>query len=441
MSDYYKKVWLDSGRSTTKNAFFFNSLADLQRFGTETIDNYPTTKPNFNVIENYKTQNIQREVERYVSFRGDSWYGTTETNWANQPITQFIRSGDLDNDIQNLNQQIGRVDIIDIDQQKKLEFTEKEIGIFSFDLASLGLIRVYEYYSPLTKSLVDANLVQSYKNEKDEQIFYYIGTPFIPRHEVFFNLKEGGYYSEILGRKVETSDLEEVVPDNPDLPIQFFYPEKMEIPRHDVERRQVVDEKGNKKFASTFKKCFIHIPKVKGSLPRIDLIVPVTYASRVSAQEIYWNTLSVLSVCEKLNRSAINFRLIICIGIRNDRNQENFIFCNLKNDNENVDRNAIATAISDARFFRTGIFKLGWSAQIDSGWERNLDSGIGRPIDDQRTIKREYLDYLSQQLDPSDLEASRNPNSKLVVQVARNEQQAIQSYQNLIDQIAGQLII
>lgn len=439
MADYYKKVFFNN--RNTKSAFFFENTDDIQRFGKETIDSYQAFEPNFSVVNRYSTTNLPTTVQRSISNSGERWYGTTDSSWAGSPITQFLRSSDLDDDLKKLNQSIAKVDITDLDQKKKIEFTEMELGIFSFDLASLGLIRVYEYYSPLLKRVVNPDLVQSFQNENGEDIFFYVGTPFVPRHIVPFDLKQGCYFSPILGRKVESSELEEVVPDSETQAIEFYYPEQVEIPKHNVERKQVVDEDGNKKFASTYKKCFINMPKVKGKTPRIDLIVPVTYASRINSEQIYWNTASLLSICEKLNNSGINFRVIMCIAIRNDRKKENFIFCNLKNDNENIDRNAISIAVSDARFFRTAIFQVGLSAQIESGWKTEIDSSIGFPITDQSEIKSAYIQYLSKQTDPSDIESSLMLQSKLVLSTALSEQEAIRSYQNIIQQVEGLITI
>lgn len=439
MSDYYKQVFLNP--SNTKSAFFFENIQDLQRFSVEKIDSYPTGRGRNQYIARYNSSNILNEIEEKIRQQGQGWYGTTDTSWATQPINRFLRSQDLENDMNRLSQRLGRVDISDIDQKKKMEFTEMELGIFSFDLAALGLIRVYEYYSPLLKRIVNPDLVQSFTNDKGEDIFYYVGTPFIPRHQVPFDLRQGCYFSPILGRKVESNELEEVVPDNDNQAIEFFYPEQMEIPEHNVERRQQIDDDGNNKFASTYKKCFIHIPKVKGSLPRIDLLVPISYSYDETADQIYWNCISVLSICEKLNAAGINFRLIACIGIGSNNRKQSFVFCNLKNDNQNIDRNEIAIAISDARYSRASRFQTLVAAQVESGFERDIPNGLSLPIRDQDVLKRAYMEYLSMQTNESDREAAQNPQSKLVVAAALSERAAINSYQNIIQQVQGLITI
>lgn len=432
----YKKTRL-SGRNNI--AFYFNNLQDVQRFTNENLDKVTTTDPIFEVISRYR-ENIVDTVTSQILSGGTNWYGTLDTSWATQDINNFLNNQQLNTDLNRLNQNFARVDVIDISQKKKLEFTEKEIGIFSFDLASLGLIRVYQYFSTLLSDYVDNNLVQSYKNNEGDLIFYYVGTPYVPRHEVPFDLKKGYYYSEILKRRVDTSELVEVVPDNPNLPIQFFYPEKQEIPRHNVDRRQKTDIDGSKKFATTYKKCFIDIPKIKGKLPRIDLIVPVSYSASTSAQEIYWNTISVLLVAKKLTDSGINFRVLGFYG-NDSQPTKLYTFVNLKDENQPLDINSLAISISDARFYRIADFKYSWAALIETNRRNEVRRGVGQSIIDISDIKRKYIEFLSLQTSQSDREAANNPNSKIMFPVAFSERQAINSYNSVIDQIKGQLVI
>jgi len=420
-------------------AFYFENLQDVQLFTKEKLDTIPNTDRNYRIISQY-TDNISAFVQERIASEGISWFGTTDSSWATSPVNTFLKSTELNSDLTRLNQSFARVDIIDIDQQKKLEFTEKEIGIFSFDLASLGLIRVYQYYSPLLSDYVDNNLVQSYKNNYGDLIFYYVGTPYIPRHEVPFSLKDGFYYSDILKRRVDTSELIEVVPDDTDLPIKFVYPEKQEIPRHNVERRQKIDGNGVKKFATTYKKCFINIPKTKGKMPRIDLIIPLNYSATITAQQIYWNTIALLLVANKLSNSGVNFRIIGSNAGRT-QNRNLYTFVNLKNENQPLDINSLSIAISDSRYFRTQGIPLTFALVIDE----NLNSDITRigkiPNNNINDIKAKYLEFLSLQTSQSDREAANNPNTKIMFPVALTEQQAIASYNTVIDQIKGRLVI
>jgi hypothetical protein len=439
MSDYYKKTKLNDTNGKLTYAFRFENLSDAQRFTDEKLQTIAPSNQLYPLINRF-TDQLEATVRQQINSYGTDWFGTRDSSWARGEITQFTDNTRLGNEINTLTDAIGRVDVIDIDQKKKIEFTEKEVGIFSFDLASLGLIRVYKFYSPYLMEYVDKNLVQSYKTDSGETIFYYVGTPYIPRHEVPFSLKKGFYYSEILKRKVEPSELEEVVPDNIDEPIKFYYPEKKEIPKHNVKREQEVDENGNKKFASTYKKCFIDIPKVKGNLPRIDLIVPVSFASGVTGDQIFWNTISILAVANKLSTSGVNYQILGFYGNETDLTKT-FSFIKLKDDTEPLDMNSLAITIGDARFFRTADFKLSWAQLIDMNRQGDVYSGVGRAITDVTEIKRKYLEFLSKQTSESDQEASNNPNSKIMIPRATSNREATSSYNTVIQQISGLLTI
>jgi hypothetical protein len=439
MSEFYKEAILNS--AGTQTAFFFDSISDMQLFSTQVIDKVEVGQAGYDEVERYKIQNVINTVNtRLGRYRGNFWYGTRDTNWVGSPLSQFLRSSDLNNSLSALSNDINSIDIEDIDQRRKLQFTEQDIGVFSFDLASLGLVGIYEYYSPLLKSLVDKNLVVAEKDQNDIIRFYYLGNPYIPRHVVGFSEKEAGYYSDILQRLVQRSELIEEVPDDPTKPILFIYPEKIEVPKHEVERRQEIDENGKKRYASTYKKVFIYIPKQKNNVPRIDIIVPVSYSSGTSTDEIYWNTISVLAVASKLTELNIDYRIIVGFGIQISAGTT-FCFLNIKNDTENLDVNTVSLAISDGRFFRSEMFRAMYSCQIKSGWANRLSITIGTPITDQRSYKNAYIEFLKRQTNPDDIESSKNEKSKLVIEFALSEQQAMSSYRNIIEQVKGNLQI
>lgn len=440
MSDYFKKVQLDE--KGKEYAFFFDTLKDIQSFSNETIENYSSNRPNYNVVSEYKMANLPKLAIKFRNNLSGEWYGTTNTDWAGQEITSFLYIDKLDSDLKTISTSLNGIKLKDITQKKRISFTEREIGIFSFDLASLGLVRVYQYYSPVTKGIVDPYLIDSYNNENGDLIFFYVGTPYIPRHEVFFSLKEGCYVSPILGRKVEVSELEEVLPVNSGDQITFFYPEQVEIPRHDVERRQVVNEDGQKKFSSTYKKSFIYLPKVKNKLPRIDLLVPIGYAGSVESKSMYYNALCIVAIVEKLMDLKINFRLIASRGIEDVKmTKKVYNFVNLKNDNQTIDRNTISTLISDARYYRTVFFKTSLAAQIEVGLEASLSKEIGYPITDENLIKSAYMNYLSKQSNPSDLEASKNRATKIIIPRSLSEYDVVENFEKVLRQVESQIII
>ena len=427
------------GRQSEAFAYVFKNIDDMVSFTDTTfeeIKNTPTARTAQRIIRPWDID-LLRSVQ--FNIRNRNWFGTTDISLVMGPINTFLRSQDLERTIESFRNRIARVDVIDIDQHKKIEFTDVDKGIFSFDLASIGLVRVYDYFSPLLQHVVDANLVESYQTGSGDRVFYFVGRPFIPRHEVTF--KGIGFYSKILGRNVEKSmlDIEEVNGD-----ILYFYPEQEAIPRHDVVRQQKVSGSGQKKFATTWKKSFIHIPKVEGRLPRIDLIIPVAYPVDTTTDQMYWNCISIIAIAEKLVQSNVNFRIVMsrsghCVD---NQNRRIYGFVTLKDEQERLDTNRLALTLSDGRTYRISFFRAMLAMQYKAGFEDFMDNGIvtpiGRPAIPEQVaeIKEQYIKVLSKSTSQVDRDAATRPETKIIIPTAYTQQQAEDSFTDVITQIA-----
>jgi hypothetical protein len=423
---YYKRQKVPNGRTV----FMFESLKDYYQF----IDD----------VEKVATGNARRGLDRInvsfatdkISTKGASWFGTTSLNSVINNIDSFLFNNKLDSFLTSFRNQTINLDVIDIDQQKAIKFTEKEIGIFSFDLASLGLIRVYEYFSPLLNGIVSPNLVISNKNNDGKLVFYHIYQPEIQQHEVRYNLKYGGYYSEVLNRVVQKSDLIEVVNDNQ---MYLAYPYKPEIPQHVVEQRQKLDEKGRKMFSSTFKRSFIEIPKIEKQLPRVDLIINSSpYWTLNAENEIVYASLAAITIAEKLSKANVNFRIYANYSYETFVSEDKIIpLVLIKKEGEPFDKNKIAILLSDARQLRYKQFKGAYALQYDAGYDREINPSVAYvSFNDAAVIKQSYIDFLKLQDNPEDKKAAENPNSKIVFSGAYSEQEAINQYNDIISQIS-----
>lgn len=418
--DYFKREVI--GRN--KTAYYFDTLGDYERFIDE--------------VQPLSTGNTRIALDRinspnYIQGRASkSWYGTDDASLVTDNLTSYLFNSELDSFLGSVRSKTVQVDITDIDQQKAIKFTEKEIGIFSFDLASLGLIKVFEFYSPLLKRIVSGNLVKSETLQDGTKAFYYVGTPEIKEHIVRWDIKEGAYYSNILKRVVDVKDLIKI--DD----LQYVYPQKNEIPRHEVERKQVVDSNGKKKFATTFKKCFIEIPKVEKPLPRIDIIVGSSFNANINAEtQMIYSSMAAICLAEKLSNSGVNYRIVVCYPVQTNRNKkEVYSFVNVKKEGEVLDKNKIAILLSDGRQFRYKQFKGFLATQFDAGYDSSIDpSGIGIAITNSDDIKNAYMDFLKKSDDPQDKVAAKNADSKIVFSGALNLQQAENQYKEIINKI------
>jgi hypothetical protein len=419
--------------NSKKVVYYFDSITDMQNFSNQVLQRIPFGSYAYKTIQHYTNEKeiLKRQLNESIKRRLE-WFGVSDTqlDWLNSGVTNYNKMQELQCSVDSLTKNISKLDIIDIDQSKRIKFTEKEIGIFSYDLASLGLIKVYEYYSNLLQRIVSGNFII-----KENKAFYFVGQKYIPRHEVKYVADKSGFYSNILGRLVDKKDLECIEKNNSFL---YFYLEQQEIPKHIVEQKHKIGKNGKPMFTTTFKKCFINIEKVKNPLPRIDLIVVPAFNGAVTASQIFYNSVSLITICEKLSKSNVNYRLLTsyCGATPQDLDCEVFSFINIKNENQILDINQIAILSSDARFYRYENFKLKYAMQYDNGWENKMDTNIAIPINDVDKIKNTYLEYLSKQTSQSDRDAAKRPNTKIVIPRALNMQEAQDAYDTVMNQIS-----
>jgi hypothetical protein len=428
----YKKLKL----SPNKTVFYFDSIRDVEEFTDEVVSKVPTTSTQYNTARDYWDKSVLKQtIERSINSSGEGKYGTLSADFVNQNLDRYTKINDVESESSKLTTRASKYDFNDIDQVKKIEFTEKEIGIFSFDLASLGLIRVYEYYSPLLNELVSPNLVKSETVSDGKKIYYYVGNAYVPKHEIEYVGSKGGYYSDILKRNVDKNEL--LQEEGEDKIIILYYPEKLEIKRHEVERKQAKDKNGKDKFATTFKKCFINIPKIESSLPRVDIIIPVSYSWGETSNQSFWNSIAMTSICERLTQANVDYRVIACYGLTVNRKYV-YNFVNIKNENQALDKNQLSLLVSDMRFFRVQMFRTFYASLYDAGYTSSSDftTGIGSINTDIADIKSTYIAYLSKQSSESDRLASQISNSKIVLPPAMTEAQALDSYNTVINQIS-----
>jgi len=416
--------------NSNKVVYNFGSLSDFQKFIEDvSISARGNARIGISRIDRSYVENTSNKKSKF---------GTDKVDEIVNKKTSFLFNNQLETYLQRVRNQTVKVDINDIDQKKEIQFTERDIGIFSFDLASLGLIPIYEYYSPLLKELVDPDYIRGEEVSDEKMIFYHVKKDFIAKHKVNYNFKLGGWYSDILGRIVEKKDLIEEITDSE---IIYYYPEEQEIPEHPVERKQKIDEDGNQVFGTTYKKCFIYTPRPEKRLPRIDLIINATYSYDINAEtQMLWNCMAALAVAEKLSKSNANYRILAAYPVKTSGSgsrAEVFTFVTIKDENQKLDANKMALLVSDGRFFRYELFRAYFAVQFDAGFDSRIDiSSIGIPITDRDQIKETYIAYLKKQKGYSDREAAKRADSKIIFSQVYSEAQAVNDYNRVIREIS-----
>jgi hypothetical protein len=488
---YFKRQVLDSDRT----AYYFDGTTGYNRFIAEVeanalADNTSVARRGFEMV------NDRNYAQGIINTYGTDKYGTTDASLVTSPITGYLFNNELDTFVQNVRDRTVTVDKVDIDQVKSIKFTEMEIGIFSFDLASLGLIPVMEYYSPLLKKIVSGNFVYAYKDSnnvplKDDNgktMFYHVFVPKVPTHSVEFDGGKNGYYSEILNRVLEKSDLF-----FDDKTNKFYYLETQEIIQHDVQQKQKLDANGKLKWTTTWKKSFIHIPRVSKPLPRVDIIVASSFGWNIDATtEMIYSSMAAIALAEKLSKSNVNYRIIVAYPLSTSgpgSTKEIYSYVVAKKDGEALDKNKIAVLMSDGRQFRYNQFKGFYATQYDAGFDSRISvTGIGSPINDSLFIDKQYptegngdkyiirdlssltqsrryneeydtpqdavedvkangwavdrtkiayMDYLANSINPNDIMASKNWDSKILFSGALTEQDAVNQYESAITKISN----
>jgi hypothetical protein len=419
---YYKREQINPNTWS----FGFDSVMDYDKFISDKL--LVATGNTKRVLDKYTTGDA---VDSNIRSEGVTWFGTTNKNDVRQNLDTFLYRDDLQRVLSNLTNRLNNVNISDIDQQKSIKFTQQEIGIFSFDLASLGLIKVYEYFSPLTNGIVNSNLVESYKNANNETIFFFVGQKYVPQHEIEYNFKTGGFYSNILKKNIPKEDLNFV--DNGSRAYYEFQGQE-EIPKHDVERRQKLNPNGTKKYATTFKKCFVYIPKVEKPLPRIDIIVPFSFSGNDSADTLKFNAIPAIALAESLSKIGINYRLIATYPIEASRTKI-YQYITLKKEGEALDKNKIALFIGDPRYYRYQRWRGILSSFSDLDKDSEGGDGNWNTIKNIDLIKSNYLSFLSKSTNVEDIEASKRLDTKIVQNRVSSEVGALNEYERIINLI------
>jgi len=377
--------------------------------------------------ESYLTQRARRN---------ENWYGTTDFEEVKQDINTFKFNDELKRELEAFDRNNTNIEQIDLEQKKKITFTAQEIGIFSFDLASLGLIPVVEYFSPLLNRIVGGDEVRSYKTGNGDVVFYHIFVAEIPQH--YLEQKNGKLFSPILNIFVNQNS-PYVVKEIIDGKFEFIHLKVAEIPRHDVQQRQVIGDNGLPKFSSTWKKSFIYIPQIPFQLPQIDIVIQVSYNANVEARdEMFWTSVAVNAIIEKLSKSNVRFRIYGGGATSWGNNQSKIVssFIKLKDLNDPLNSNTTAIISADARNFRYQFFKYIITASYDLGYNSDISIGLGSAINDADITKRSLIKALQTSKDfGSSKDDSLNPNTKIIINACLSQQQAQKTFDRAIRQI------
>ncbi len=316
-------------RSQNVSVFIFDRMTEFNLFVTT-------------ILEQSSNSNVRRiRDDILVNIRPtNDFEGTTDRNEM-RAIKERFRSMDfIKNQIEVFRTSKVNNIVLSFDNKKTLKFNDRDLGIFSFDLASAGLHKVKEYYSSLLKIVVDANEVKRVK-DGDKFKFIYTGTP-----------------------------------------------------EHEVEQRDKLLESGLPKLKTSTKKVFIDIPKPKKALPQIDIFINISFYGSVKPDQMRWNALVPIAIAEKLNSANIGTRIWAITDGTYSANRVYYSVIKVKDFSDPLDINSLAIMSADSRFYRYDFFK-GDIALPDYIGDGNLvSSGLGAPITDMRQLKQDVMNAM-----------------------------------------------
>lgn len=394
------------------------------------------------LADNYSSKEFIQSVIRQ---EGTSIYGTKDINQITSEKTQFLFSEESEKLLEKLLKRTNQIDVSILNQKKNIIFNDRELGIFSFDLASLGLIPVVEYYSSVLNSVVNPNMVRSEKVD-GKTIFYHIEVPFVPEHKL---VDKGTHlFSPVLGINIEREAA--IVKADPSGEIILTLPQRDAVAKHQVEQRQVLNTNGSKKFSSTNKKSFIFLENIKKNLPQIDIILSVAFSWKVDAStQMLYNSLPVIALLKMLEKNNVKFRLFYqgLTGLhqtrKNDPSEYSSLLVKLKDLNDSIDYNMTNIVCSDGRFFRYETFQSKLAAYDILKQDYLYIDSLGYPVNDYtklvesfNTSIRELKDFGS--ANPDTFEGD-NDSTKVVFPASLSEEQAFDAYEKAVNKIKTML--
>ena len=316
--------------SIGKNYFFDNyeNHFDIQRLIT-----FPITREQFNLTENFltakdslfKLSNIEYKIQ-------NNWYGAnTEVDKLFNGYTIFQNPTLLADTLKIIESEIPN-ELFSGIKKPKMKINDR-FGMFSFDLASMAMTYVYEYFNNQGEK-VDSNFVQK------------LGTDF-----------------------VFTPTNEKVI---------------QKIKKH---------ENGNPVVVSSVRNSLIDFEKKEQEKKAVEIFILCSAWAGVKAENYIYNAMAGISVAQNLVQKNIQVKVTGLFTTKDDYNRVFFHFIPVKSFNQPLDINALAYVCGDARFYRFQGFKayfMGWDSL---GFI--AQSGLGSSFDNLEVIsqilEKEYI--------------------------------------------------
>lgn len=335
----------------------------------------------YQYVFDYTKRNAQNIIDgRNPNTSNRSWFGEPLISSAQEGLdrTRYQRMDDYEN-IYNLYIKPRIQDIVKSSmaklEQPQMRFNDRQLGIFDFNRASLGLIPVYKYYSIKHKKMVEGDEVDIVQD--GEKFIYKL-------------IKDGSPVALVPSLLTDDDKLRYKIYDEIYKTGEVFET----IAKYDV-RIGGVDA-----FTSTYKKVWVLKEKVKKLKNAIRIFVKIGENAYCRFDNYKWNGYLALGIAEVLDMLgyAVNIVGIYGTNQRINYNKDGkliygtrFNYINLKRFDETLDKGSILYFTSDMTFFRLKIFDC-LIKEADKNFDY-IDTGLGSSAeipDIEKVIYKEF---------------------------------------------------
>lgn len=337
--------------STEPTIFYRDNFDDLDKYFKE----YERTKASQSVKN--ELARVERDGQQKLeSSTEESWYGLKSrmgrVNWRflYERIDFVYR--DVYKELKDkiwaeLDKLLRNNSIAEI-LKKNFEWNDKELGIFSFDRASLGLTPKYAYYSFKTK--------QTYQEDLIERV----------------GEGDSTKYLLISDRSVEITLCYEVnLPNDQKLYIDAKNP---------INLQEIADTGGYLSVVSNIKNCFIHqVPKPKIA-NAVRIFIDFGCNADIGWRQKIYNGLFGIILSEFFEFMGYSTSIIPYIGYSRHSDKQNkrvyrLLAYQAKKFTQTLETEKLLLSCSDIAFFRTRFFL--YAHLLSDSYGDNVDRGIG----------------------------------------------------------------
>lgn len=304
----------------------------LHHLDAHKVFSTPAIKSEFNIVANYNYAATHFFSERTLQEKSKQGFYGSDTDYKKliEGYTEFQNPKLLHDVLNQLEEEIPS-DLFSNIEKPKMKINDR-FGMFSFDLASMAMTYVYEYFDKKGNK-VDANFVEK-KNTK----FYFEGV--------------------------------------------------------EVDQKIKLRADGTPVVVSSVRNCLIDYDKKDKKERSVEIFVVNSISYKEKANNIIYNSMAAISVAKNLILKGFQVKLTALLSTVNGKSSTQYYhFVPVKRFNQPLDINAAAYVLGDPRFYRYQGFKL-YLHGYDENQEISPDN-LGTIITDKniisKTIEAEYV--------------------------------------------------